>query len=48
LQDSGDKSVSSKHQDLDVTIREFGEGLEPGEDIQCRCVAIIIFDDDID
>lgn len=36
----GDNRVRPKHQALDGDIRTFGEGLEPGFEINCRCVAI--------
>lgn len=36
----GDNRVRPKHQALDGDIREFGKGLAPGDDVNCRCVSI--------
>ena len=39
-QTAGDNKVRPKHEKLDGTTRKFGEGIAPGEEINCRCVAI--------
>ena len=41
-QTSDDERVRPEHAALDGTVREFGKGLEPGQAINCRCVAIPI------
>lgn len=40
-----DKRVRPEHRELNGTIRKWGEGLEPGDAIQCRCSAIPVWDD---
>ena len=39
-QTMGDNRVRPSHKALDGTVREFGKGLEPGQDVGCRCVPI--------
>lgn len=41
-QTMGDSRVRPKHRELNGSIREYGNGLEPGDDIGCRCLAIPI------
>lgn len=40
-----DKRVRPEHKELNGTIRTWGEGLEPGESVQCRCSAVPVWDD---
>jgi SPP1 gp7 family putative phage head morphogenesis protein len=40
-----DKRVRPTHQDLNGSIRTWGEGIEPGEEVQCRCSAIPVWED---
>jgi SPP1 gp7 family putative phage head morphogenesis protein len=40
-----DKRVRPKHQALNGTIRTWGEGIEPGFEVACRCSAIPVWDD---
>lgn len=37
---SRDNRVRPLHRSLEGTKRKFGEGLEPGQDFRCRCVAL--------
>lgn len=43
-QTSGDSRVRPKHAELDGTIRTYGVGIEPGQEIRCRCIALPVFD----
>lgn len=36
----GDNRVRPKHEALDGDEREYGKGLQPGDDVNCRCVSI--------
>lgn len=40
-----DARVRPEHRELDNTVRTFGEGLEPGRDILCRCWPEPIFEE---
>lgn len=46
---AGDEHVRPKHRALNNTIRKWGEGIEPGQEVRCRCQSIPVipdYDDD--
>jgi SPP1 gp7 family putative phage head morphogenesis protein len=45
---ANDAVVRPKHRALNHTKRKWGEGIEPGEEVRCRCQAIPVIPDDLD